>query len=84
MIHCALCRFEYEPVPSCPASCPLNGACHFVCCPRCGYQNIDVSQSSSVKIVCGTANVILNAVCDAWHRRNLSLCFENSRKSGEK
>lgn len=51
MIHCALCGFEYEPVPSCPASCPLNGACHFVCCPRCGYQNIDPSQSSSVKLV---------------------------------
>lgn len=51
MIRCALCGFEYEPVPSCPASCPLNGACHFVCCPRCGYQNIDPSQSVSVQFV---------------------------------
>ncbi len=62
MIYCALCGFEYEPVPSCPASCPLNGGCHFVCCPRCGYQNIDASQSASVKFVTEKATVISNTV----------------------
>jgi hypothetical protein len=51
MTRCALCGFEYEPVPSCPPSCPLKGACHFICCPRCGYQNIDTSQAASVKLV---------------------------------
>lgn len=49
MIHCALCGLEYEPVAKCPTACPLHGACHFVCCPRCGYQNIDVSHASSVQ-----------------------------------
>lgn len=49
MIRCALCGFEYEPLPACPLSCPLRGGCHFVCCPHCGYQNIDASQAESVK-----------------------------------
>jgi hypothetical protein len=78
MIRCALCGFEYEPVPSCPASCPLNGACHFVCCPRCGYQNIDPSQSSSVKWVNEMGNVISNAA------RNLVARLEISRRHDSK
>lgn len=73
MIQCALCGFEYEPVPSCPASCPLNGACHFVCCPHCGYQNIDPSQSSSVRFVTEKASILSNAV------RNLASRIELSR-----
>lgn len=51
MIRCVLCNFEYEPVAHCPSGCPLQGACHFVCCPRCGYQNIDASHATSVKLV---------------------------------
>lgn len=51
MIHCALCGKAYEPVSACPPSCPLASACHFVCCPHCGYQNIDASQAASVQFV---------------------------------
>jgi hypothetical protein len=51
MISCALCGYEFAPVASCPSGCPLKGACHFVCCPRCGYQNVDAAQASSVKFV---------------------------------
>jgi|GEM_PF-7095957 citrate lyase alpha subunit len=72
MIRCALCGFEYEPVPSCPASCPLNGACHFVCCPRCGYQNIDASQSAAVKLVTEKSAVISNAVSNLVSRIEIS------------
>jgi len=60
MIRCALCGFEYEPAPSCPTACPLRGNCHFVCCPRCGYQNIDASQSEAVKFASDVGNVISN------------------------
>lgn len=52
MFRCVLCGYEFEPVEmNCANGCPLQGACHFVCCPRCGYQNLDASQASSVKFV---------------------------------
>ena len=49
MIRCVLCGFEFVPLASCPSGCPLQGACHFVCCPRCGYQTVDASQAFSVR-----------------------------------
>lgn len=50
MIHCVLCGHDYQPVVRCPSACPLHGACHFVCCPHCGYQNIDVSKSTGAQL----------------------------------
>ncbi len=52
MMKCPLCGFEFEAqAMTCTPACPLKGACHFVCCPRCGSQIVDADQATSVKVL---------------------------------
>ena len=49
-MKCPLCSFEFEPSgAACTPACPLAGACHFVCCPQCGYRLVDADQAQSVQ-----------------------------------
>jgi len=46
IIACPLCghRFDITGTEAC-RSCPLNRDCGFVCCPVCGYQTVNASNS---------------------------------------
>lgn len=43
---CQLCSYEFDEsqVAGC-SSCALNKHCAIICCPNCGYQSVDESQS---------------------------------------
>jgi Fe2+ transport system protein FeoA len=42
-ITCTMCGQHFDPQAhlSCTA-CPLNGGCNLVCCPHCGYGDVNV------------------------------------------
>lgn len=45
-VRCSLCGHEFEPAGlACHAECPLGLRCGLICCPSCGYQVVDESQS---------------------------------------
>lgn len=45
-IHCPLCSFAFLPLGEvCHTGCPMNGHCHMICCPNCGYQMVDADRS---------------------------------------
>jgi uncharacterized Zn finger protein (UPF0148 family) len=46
IIICPLCghRFDIPGNKACQ-TCPLNHDCGFVCCPVCGYQTVNASNS---------------------------------------
>ena len=49
MKTCSLCGYEFDTENMvCHAGCPLASHCAVVCCPNCGYQMVDESQSKSV------------------------------------
>jgi rubredoxin len=43
---CPMCGHSFDPTQNqiCP-TCPLNKGCSLICCPECGFENIDVSRS---------------------------------------
>ena len=42
---CPLCQFEFdERELACHSACALAGGCAIVCCPNCGYQQVDESK----------------------------------------
>lgn len=52
MQRCALCGFEYDASQLvCHSSCPLAEKCAVICCPNCGYQVVDETQSVTIKFV---------------------------------
>lgn len=52
MQQCALCGYEYDASQLvCHPSCPLAEKCSVICCPNCGYQVVDETQSATVKFV---------------------------------
>ena len=52
MQQCALCGYEYDASQLvCHPSCPLAERCSVICCPNCGYQVVDETQSATVKFV---------------------------------
>ncbi|MBP7692300.1 MAG: hypothetical protein KA764_10300 [Anaerolineales bacterium] len=49
MRRCPLCQAEFDDTQSaCHAGCPLAAlqGCHLICCPHCGYQQVDERQSN--------------------------------------
>jgi Fe2+ transport system protein FeoA len=45
-MRCPLCSYEFDETQmSCHASCAFNEQCAIICCPNCGYQVVDTSQS---------------------------------------
>jgi Fe2+ transport system protein FeoA len=51
MVTCPLCAHRFIPADGCRSGCPLAGACHLQCCPRCGYQTPDESRSRLARLV---------------------------------
>lgn len=50
MQQCALCGYEYDAAKLvCHTSCPLAEHCAVICCPNCGYQVVDETQSATVQ-----------------------------------
>jgi len=45
-ITCAMCGYTFDPAQhrGC-AACPLQSGCQLACCPNCGYEVVDPSQS---------------------------------------
>ena len=52
LLTCTLCGHEFDPTvhPACQ-SCPLQKGCTLVCCPKCGFEMVDVNQSFLVRLV---------------------------------
>ena len=50
-ITCSMCGHSFIPAArgACQA-CPMNNGCSLVCCPKCGYENVDVQQSSLARL----------------------------------
>lgn len=45
-MRCQLCGYEFDETQLvCHASCTFNKYCTIICCPNCGYQVVDESQS---------------------------------------
>ncbi len=52
MMHCPLCGFEYDAREAkCAPQCPLFDECDFICCPNCGYTEVDPARAASVRIL---------------------------------
>lgn len=51
LITCPMCGNRFDPSGhnACP-SCPLQKGCQLVCCPSCGYETVDPSQSSLARL----------------------------------
>jgi len=51
LMTCSFCgnRFNPQNQAACP-SCPLNKGCQLVCCPACGFENIDVNESHLARL----------------------------------
>lgn len=51
LITCAMCGARYSPAENQACSaCPLSQDCQLTCCPSCGFENVDVSQSSLARL----------------------------------
>ena len=50
-ITCSMCGHRFVPAAhgACQ-SCPLNSGCTLTCCPNCGYENVDIQQSSLARL----------------------------------
>lgn len=49
-MQCQLCAYEFDATSlACHTHCPLGSRCHLICCPNCGYQVVDESQSKLVR-----------------------------------
>jgi hypothetical protein len=50
-IVCTMCGTTFDPAnhASCQ-SCPLNKNCTLVCCPVCGFETVDPSQSRLARL----------------------------------
>ncbi|NWF99468.1 MAG: hypothetical protein HXY19_00775 [Thermoanaerobaculaceae bacterium] len=44
LVACPLCGCRFEPIPHCPAGCPLAHRCNSLCCPNCGYRFVTTSR----------------------------------------
>ena len=49
---CSMCGHHFDPAEhSACQSCPLQTGCTLVCCPKCGYETVDVNQSMLARLV---------------------------------
>lgn len=45
-MNCPLCGYEFDETEmTCHTSCAFNKSCAVICCPNCGYQQVDLSRS---------------------------------------
>jgi hypothetical protein len=52
LLTCTMCGETFDPATHTACqSCPLQKGCSLVCCPRCGFEMVDVSQSRLVRLV---------------------------------
>lgn len=51
LLTCTMCGHRFDPVEhSACQSCPLQKGCMLVCCPKCGYETVDVEQSALARL----------------------------------
>ena len=51
MITCSMCGHHFDPAAHLACQgCPLQKGCQLVCCPACGYENVDVRRSSLARL----------------------------------
>lgn len=49
-VVCSMCGYRYSLAENSTCrACPLNPGCGLACCPMCGFESIDPSQSSLVR-----------------------------------
>ena len=52
LLTCTMCGETFDPAAHTTCqSCPLQKGCTLVCCPTCGFEMVDVSQSLLVRLV---------------------------------
>ncbi len=52
LLTCTMCGENFDPATHTACqSCPLQKGCSLVCCPRCGFEMVDVSQSRLASFV---------------------------------
>jgi Fe2+ transport system protein FeoA len=45
-MRCGLCGHRFEAATlACHTGCPLGAHCNLICCPNCGYQVVDATQT---------------------------------------
>lgn len=46
-IICSMCGHAFNPAAHVRCTeCPLKKGCLLICCPQCGYETVDIKQSS--------------------------------------
>ena len=51
-ISCSMCGHNYDPSAHLRCTeCPIKKGCELSCCPNCGYETIDIEQSSLVRFI---------------------------------
>lgn len=52
LITCELCGFEFDAGGlKCHTGCPLGSKCSLICCPNCGFQQVDEERSIVARTV---------------------------------
>ncbi|MBI3761135.1 MAG: hypothetical protein HY260_04650 [Chloroflexi bacterium] len=64
MTKCALCGYEFEEKElACHSKCPMSEGCAIICCPNCGFQEVDESKSEVAVLIRRTWQAITQ-----WHQ----------------
>ena len=52
MVTCSTCGHRFDPAAhqSCQG-CPLQKGCQLVCCPACGFENVNIQRSPLARLV---------------------------------
>lgn len=51
-MKCSLCGFDFDKTSLvCHMRCPLADGCAIICCPNCGYQDVDESKSGAANLI---------------------------------
>lgn len=49
-VTCELCGFEFDAGGlACHTGCPMGSKCSLICCPNCGYQEVDETRSVAAR-----------------------------------
>ena len=52
LVTCELCGFEFDAGGlKCHTGCPMGTKCSLICCPSCGYQQVDEQRSVVARTV---------------------------------
>ena len=51
-MRCSLCGYEFDQRDArCTPACPMFEECEFICCPNCGYLEVDPAHAKSVQFL---------------------------------